>query len=170
MFELGSGGIMNVDLSELAPGAYSWTVDGKTADGRNISAAAGASFRVVPQPPLGAPGNLRGVFSEASGTPTATLTWGAVAGANAYMLSLWKRGDAPSDAAAIRQPPLLQQGPLAATRFVIPDLIPYGQGRFIWRVEAVETGGSGTILRRGQSAQGILAVEAAPPPSTEIIP
>jgi hypothetical protein len=161
-------------LPDLPPGLYYWTVEAKDARGRDMSAARPYSFRVVLEPPLPAPrGRLpaSGAVVDASGLSAQgdlSLSWKAVPGADAYLVTLW-RARGSTDKSGVE--PLLRSGLVSGTAWTIHDMVRRygGDSSYVWEIEAVALDHAGAISRRGSPARSVFTLRVAPPEATEVL-
>jgi hypothetical protein len=165
LLEAGASSGWEVILPGLAAGNYRWTVEGRTLEGDDISAVGSSEFRVAPIPPLSAPGNLRPVRNTRIGraeilnSRSLTLSWNAVSGANAYVVTI-RTAD---------QELFVQTPPQRALRYVIPDVIALGAGTVNWQVEALSLSDNNTVRRLGPPAQSSFVTTVRAPQSTELV-
>jgi hypothetical protein len=138
----------SVTLPRLAEGDYYWTVRAETEDGIDISARP-FLYRVLPPPLLDEaanrlPGNDYVFGAEQLRTsPVIAFNWDRVAGANSYMLTIFREG------AGGERERVHSVGGLAAPGYTLRDLSVLDHGRFIWHVEALSRGPDGTIEQHG---------------------
>jgi hypothetical protein len=162
---LGSGGelldtnnpmLTEALLPRLSAGTYYWTIRAETAEGFDISAVSPSSFTVAPVPLLPAPANLQPAANRVFDTGALresrrlSLSWNAVANANAYRLSVSREGAGA---------PFISVEALRRTSYVIEDLIALGSGAYVWRVEALGIAADGAVEQRGTVAQRRFVVD-----------
>jgi hypothetical protein len=111
----------------------------------------------APLPLLPAPGNMSpaaGFIIDVAvvrGNRSIAFTWNAVAGADAYVFTLYRE--------SVNDTPVFNIS-TAETSYTINDISALDNGNFIWHVEAVNLSGT---PRRGRSAESRFAVDIPPP-------
>jgi hypothetical protein len=139
---------VSIPLIALGEGMYYWTIQAQTRDGRNISARAPASFRVLPLPLLPAAGGRHPVDGYRIGPEqywdpeSLSFRWDAVPGANTYALTLYREED--GNRQLIRRWEDLTQPSHPLDLSLLGD-----GGEFIWQVEARYRTEDGAIVQRG---------------------
>ena len=137
-----------IALPQLGPGDYYWTVQARSADGFDITAATPAHFRVLPIPLLPAPRNpipangFRINPENLDEYRNLEFSWDAVPNANGYILTLY-RGSGARREAVVQTP--VQTG----TSYTLGEIQQLGRGTFYWQVEAVNTAQNGSIDQHG---------------------
>ncbi|MDR0389825.1 MAG: hypothetical protein LBH73_07130, partial [Spirochaetaceae bacterium] len=148
-------------MPQLAPGDYYWTIEATGDDGIDVSAEEAARFTVVPSPPLPAARGLSPennyVFGarELRGRSTISFAWNRVAGANAYIFTLYQLR---SNGTRRR---VRDSGPLSRTSYILGDLAALDRGTFVWQVEAVYRMNDNSIGRRGLLAERRFTLDAS---------
>jgi hypothetical protein len=150
-----------IRLDRLEEGTYYWTVEVRSPEGL-ISAATPRQLRVLAIPLLSAPGNLRPATGYTIGIEylrtqsDITFSWAAVPDANAYIFTLYQQ-TASGRQAIISRPPENR------TSWTLEDIRILEPGTFIWQVEAVNRGASGTIEQRGRTVENTFILDVPIP-------
>jgi hypothetical protein len=146
-------------MPPLSPGDYYWTIEATGDDGTDVSAKEAVRFTVRPGPPLPA---ARGLSPENNyafgarelrGRATISFAWNRVAGANAYIFTLYQQGNNGT------RRRIQGSGPGSRTSYILGDLASLGRGTFIWQVEAVYLMNDGAIGRRGVMAEHCFSLD-----------
>jgi hypothetical protein len=138
----------SVTLPRLGEGDYYWTIRAETEEGIDISARP-FLYRVLPLPLLAEPANRRPgndyVFDaeQLRANPSIVFNWDRVAGANSYILTIFREGDGGE------REKVHSAGGLTAPGYTLRDLSILDHGRFVWQLEAVSHGPDGTIEQHG---------------------
>jgi hypothetical protein len=126
-----------VSVPRLAEGVWYWTVEGRSRDGRSVTAASPRQIRVQQIPLLPAPGNRlpEAGFSigaeELRQKESIVFSWSRVEGANSYILSILKDGFP-------RRQQILQTEPIIESTYTFDNYSLFDEsGTFYWQVEAV---------------------------------
>jgi hypothetical protein len=124
-----------INLPELPPGDYYWTITGTTPEGYNIGARSSSMFRIMPISPFPAvrylaPANGEAIRPEVlRESRRIVFRWEAVEGANEYVFTLWRDGNTRETLVADRA--------TNSTSVVFDDLNRLAEGGvFVWRVTA----------------------------------
>jgi len=138
-----------VSLDRLGEGTWYWTVEAQTAAGLSIGMAEPRQLVVAPIPVLPAAANLvpangyRINIDLLKTQRTINFSWGRVAGANAYILTLY-------EISAGRQR-TIRTVTVYNTNWTLESLSELTRGTFGWQVEAVNINRNGTIEQRGRA-------------------
>jgi hypothetical protein len=138
-----------VSVPRLAEGLWYWTVEGRSRDGRPVTAASPRQIRVQPVPLLPAPrdrlpetGFLIGA-DELRQKESIVFSWSRVEGANSYILSILK-DEFP------RRRQILQTEPIRELAYTFDNYSLFDDsGTFYWQVEAVSYSIDGMLEQRG---------------------
>jgi hypothetical protein len=158
----------NIVLPRLSPGDYFWTIQAKTQDGFDISSPAPFRFRVLPIPPLPTPQKRLPVDGAIIGleqlkvSRSIAFSWGAVEGANGYMLTAFQNTGAARK--TVLQTPVLRE-----TSYTVAEVRLLGQGNFFWQVEALYVRDDKSIEQRGQLRENKLTIDIPSPPQIKTI-
>jgi hypothetical protein len=138
-----------VSVPRLAEGVWYWTVEGRSRDGRPVTAASPRQIRVQPIPLLPAPRNRlpEAGFSigaeELRQKENIVFSWSGVEGANSYILSILKDGFP-------RRQQIFQTDPIRELTYTFGNYNLFNDsGTFYWQVEAVYYGRDGMLEQRG---------------------
>jgi hypothetical protein len=118
-----------------------------------------ASLLPAPENRLPAAGQRIGI--EELKKVSISFRWSAVAGANAYIFTLYQ-------AAGGGRRQIAQIGPETRTSWTT-DLKTLGRGNFVWQVEAVSIGQNGVIERRGSPGENSFVIDIPRPAPVQII-
>ncbi|ULQ59478.1 hypothetical protein K7I13_13535 [Brucepastera parasyntrophica] len=168
-----------IQLIRLSQGTWFWTVFAETVDGLDVSAPGVSWFTVQPIPPLPSPGGRLPADQYVIGpddlmnSRNIVFRWNSVAGANAYVFSLFHEPD--SEAAQTRtlsrdasRELLLRTEPLPDNSFTLEDLSILDRGTFMWRVEAVFTAEDGYIEQPGIAGENRFIVDIPQPSKPQV--
>jgi hypothetical protein len=127
-------------------------------------------LQVTPVSLLPAPGNRLPAAGQNIGIEelkkvNIDFRWSAVAGANAYIFTLYQVTGG-STGGSRRQ--ITQIGPETRTSWTT-DVKTLGRGNFVWQVEAVSIGQNGVIERRGTPGENSFVIDIPRPGPVQII-
>ncbi len=142
-----------VKLPSLEPGLYYWTVRGKNSGGANVSPDRANSFRVSriaalasPRITSPEPNKIFGA-AEIRSSRKIQFAWQPVPSATSYSFAIRnERGQ------------ILVGKTLKEPRFVLDDMAYLQNGRFTYSVYASQNLPDGSLLRRGDAASGVFAI------------
>jgi hypothetical protein len=149
-----------LSLNPLEEGDWYWTVEVTTPEGRVVRPDQARRLRVLPTPPLPAPGNLRPAAEAQFGNEELEaqridFSWSPVQGANAYIFPLYQETNGGR-----RRIPGTSQ-PVTRTSWTLDNRSLLDRGTFIWQVEAVNTVG-GRIDQRGRPGENTFIIDIPP--------
>jgi hypothetical protein len=158
-----------INLPELLPGDYYWTVTGTTPEGYNIAARSPSMFRILPEPPLPAVRYLAPATGEAIRPETVresrrvVFRWEAVEGANEYVFTLWRDGSTPET--------LVENRATNSTSIVFDDLPRLAEGGvFVWKVTARYRAENGRVERDGLESESRFTLDLPRPSRGQAYP
>ncbi|MCL2762635.1 MAG: hypothetical protein FWD36_05455 [Treponema sp.] len=156
-----------VRLDGLEEGTWYWTVEAQTPEGLSISAAYPRQLQVLPIPLLPAPENrwppagYRFGADELRAQRNLVFNWSAVAGANAYIFSLFQ-------GAGNARRHIIRTDPQTRTNWTLTDFGILQQGTFIWQVEAIHRAQNGTIEQRGTIVENSFILDVPLPGQVQV--
>jgi len=101
-------------------------------------------------------------FEDLRKTRRIEFSWSSVKGANAYIFTLYHRGDDG------KRRQVTQTEPLKRTNWTLSNLALLDRGTFIWQVEAVNIDSKGKIEQRGGIAENTFIIDIPSPSTPEI--
>ncbi|MDR0474518.1 MAG: hypothetical protein LBH43_12700 [Treponema sp.] len=155
-----------IRLDRLDEGTWYWTVEARTPGGIDISAQNPRHLQVLPIPLLPAPRNRLPTAGQHIGIEeikrvNIDFRWSAVAGANAYIFTLYQEVGGSR-----RQ--ITQIGPENRTSWAT-DVKTLGRGNFVWQVEAVNIGRNSVIEQRGSPGENSFVIDIPRPGPVQMI-
>jgi hypothetical protein len=169
VFDIKTNGQSEIRLPALEEGEYYWIVSAENERGEDISARRPASFRILPRVLFDAPQLLNPAGTAASpyrlspamvqNSRSLPFAWRAVAGANAYILTISGGSLTTPDTRFVY-----------SASFTFPDVADLGDGSFTYTVEAVLVEPNGLIRRRGNAATGYFVIEVSRPAAPRVVP
>ena len=152
-----------VTVNRLGEGLWYWTVEAQTRDGRPIIAGNPRQLRVQQIPLLPPPGNLLPVSGHLVGAEELrqsreiVFNWSAVAGANAYILTINRE-----TSSGRRR--IFQSEPMRGLSYTFDNLeLLNHSSTYIWQVEALLLNSGGVIERRGTRGESTLILDVPLP-------
>jgi hypothetical protein len=152
-----------VSVPGLAEGVWYWTVEGRSRDGRPVTAVSPRQIRIQPIPLLPAPGNRlpKDGYTigeeELRNNQSIDFSWSPVAGANSYILTILKDS-------FLRKQQVFQTEPLSELTYTFNNFTVFeDSGTFYWQVEAVSYSGSGIIEQRGTPGENSFTLDVPRP-------
>jgi glucan-binding YG repeat protein len=137
-----------VSIPVLAEGVWYWTVEGRTRDGRQVTAAPrqirvqAAPLLPVPQNRLPGAGSIIGA-EELRQKKNIVFSWSRVSGANSYVLTIFKDGFPGKQQ-------IFQSEPTEELTYTLEDFYMFEEsGIFYWQVEAIFNNDAGRLEQRG---------------------
>jgi hypothetical protein len=155
-----------IRLDRLEEGTWYWTVEAQTPEGIDITAQSPRQLRVLPIPLLSVPDNRLPAAGQHIGIEelkklNIDFKWSTVAGANAYIFTLYQEtGNGRKQ--------INQIGPENRTSWTM-DVKTLGRGDFIWQVEAVNIGRNNVIEQRGRIGENSFVVDIPRPGPVRLI-
>lgn len=153
----------SVTVESLSEGVWYWTVEGRSRDGRSVTAVAPRQLRVMPVPLLPAPEDMLPVdgyridAEEIRRNRNIVFRWSEVEGANSYILTLF------SDDFSRRRR-ILQTDPITETSYTFDNLrLLDNLVTFYWQVEPVYVTGDGLFEQRGQAGENSFMLDIQQP-------
>ena len=154
-----------VVIDRLGEGAWYWTVEGVSGDGRTVTASSPVRLNVQPIPFLPPPENRLPVngytigIEELKEQRNIEFKWSEVKGANRYILTIFRAG---SSGYAQRQ--IFQTDPMTELNFIFDNLtLLENHENIFWHVEALFYGEGGRIEQRGQVREYTIALNVPRP-------
>jgi hypothetical protein len=152
-----------VSVPKLPEGEWYWTVEGRSRDGRPITALSPRQIRVQPIPLLPAPRNrlpeagfLIGA-EEFRQSQNIVFSWSRVEGANFYILSILKEG-------FLRKQQIFKTDPLGALTYTFNNYSLFDDsGTFYWQVEAVFYNRDGELEQQGTPGENKFIIDIPRP-------
>ena len=145
-------GSSSVSFPSLSEGRWYWIIRGDTHDARGATPGDPFWLNVLPIPLLIAPPPIRPEeqsvidLGQLTRDRSIVFSWDKVAGANAYIFSLFRTGAAEADPPAL----LVTSAPEAVFSYVLNDLTILNNGNYLWQVEAIYLNNMGIIEQRGR--------------------
>jgi hypothetical protein len=90
------------------------------------------------------------------------FSWTSVAGANAYIFSLFRGGD------NARTAPIVRSAPLRGLSYTLQDLSLLDVGIMVWQVEAVYLNAANGFEQRGRPAESRFTIDISLPSSPKL--
>jgi len=149
-----------IRLDRLGEGVWYWTVEAQTPDGIDITAQTPHKLQILPIPLLPVPANRLPAEGQKIGIEelkkvTMNFKWSAVAGANAYIFTLYQ------ETGGTRKQ-ITQVGPENRTSWTA-DIKTLGRGNFVWQIEAVNLGKNNVIEQHGNTGVNNFVIDIPAP-------
>jgi hypothetical protein len=151
-----------VEIPRLAEGTWYWTIEGRSRDGRPITAVSPRQIRVQPVPLLPTPQNRQPAVGYIIGAEqlrqkNIVFSWSRVEGANSYVLSILKDGFPGKQQ-------IFMTEPMAELTYKFEDFSIFeASGVFYWQVEAVFYNSAGRLEQRGMPGENTFMIDVPRP-------
>jgi hypothetical protein len=146
-----------ITLPQLREGTYYWTIQAENTAGLDISSRP-SSFRVLPIPLLSPPQltePAQGALLDPvyfAGNRSIVFRWNPVAGANAYVFTLFFDGSR-----------IIRTEPLSVTSFTLTELSSLENGVYTWQVEALNLDAGGKTEQQGETGESQFTISVPLP-------
>jgi len=155
-----------IRLDRLEEGVWYWTIEAQTPEGIDITAQTPHKLQVLPVPLLPVPADRLPAEGQKIGIEelkkiTINFKWSAVAGANAYIFTLYQ------ETGGVRKQ-IAQVGPENRTSWTA-EIKTLGRGNFVWQVEAVNVGKNNVIEQHGSPGVNNFVIDIPHPGPIHII-
>jgi len=151
----------SISLDRLGEGVWYWTIEAQSPNGL-VNSAEPRELRIQPIPLLSAPANRRPQnrhlfdIEQLRTQRNIVFRWASVAGANAYVFTLYEQ-----NAAGVQRQ--INRDTVTSTSWTLEDITVLSRGSFFWQVEAVNRNRDNTIEQRGVLGMNSFTIDIPAP-------